>query len=91
MLWRRLKRWNLLMYGLNVIPPWFVLHLLLGLIFRGCFVIDEILILITVEKSGLGLLIFFIKGIRVLINWLIYDLFIENYFIGIIGFHLICS
>jgi len=30
--------------------------------FLGCFVIDEILVLITVEKSSLGLLIFFREG-----------------------------
>jgi len=29
-----------LMYDLNVILPWFVLHLLLGLIFHGGFAID---------------------------------------------------
>jgi len=57
-----LKRWSLLMSGLNVILPWFLLRLLLGLMFRGCFVIDGILVLITVEKSGLRLLIFFVKG-----------------------------
>jgi len=45
---RKLKTWGLLMYDLNVILPWFVLHLLLGLMFRGCFVIDRILVLITV-------------------------------------------
>jgi len=39
--------------------------------FLGCFVIDGILVLITVEKSSLGLLIFFVKGMRVLISWLI--------------------
>jgi len=50
---------------------WFVLRLLLGLMFCGCFVIDGILVLITVGKSGLGLLIFFVKGMRVLISWLI--------------------
>jgi len=68
MLWRELKRWGLLMYGLNVILPWFVLHLVLGLTFRGCFVIDEILVLISVGKSGLGLLLFFLKGMCVLIS-----------------------
>ena len=26
MLWRKLKRWDLLMFGLNVILPWFVLR-----------------------------------------------------------------
>ena len=31
---------------------------MLGLMFCGCFVIDGILVLITVEKSSLGLLIF---------------------------------
>ena len=36
--------------------------------FLGCFVIDEILVLITVEKLGLRLLIFFVKGMRVLIS-----------------------
>ena len=58
MLWRKFKRWDLLMYALNVILPCFVLRLLLGLLFRGCFVIDGILVLIVVEKSSLGLLIF---------------------------------
>jgi len=58
-------------YGLNVIMPWFVLHLLVGLMYRGCFVIDGSLLLITVAKSGLGLLIFFVKGMRELISWLI--------------------
>jgi len=59
------------MFDLNMILPWFVLHLLLGLMFRECFVIDEILVLITVGKSSLGLLIFFVKAMRVLISWLI--------------------
>jgi len=54
----------------NVTLHWFVLRLLLGQMFLGCFVINEILVLITVEKSGLGLLIFFLKGMRVLISWL---------------------
>ena len=54
----------------NVTLHWFVLRLLLGQMFLGCFVINEILVLITVEKSGLGLLIFFVKGMRVLISWL---------------------
>ena len=91
MLWRKLKRWGLLivMYGLNVIMSWFVLRLLLGLMFYECFVIDEILVLITMGKSGLGFLI--LKGMCVLISWLIYDLFLENYFIGITNFHLVCS
>ena len=39
--------------------------------FCGCSVIDEILVLITVEKSGLGLLIFFVKEMCALISWLI--------------------
>jgi len=55
------------MYGLNVILSWFVLCLLLGLMFCGCFVIDEILVLNTVGKSSLGLLIFFVKGMHMLI------------------------
>ena len=46
----------------NVILLWFVLHLLLGKMFLGCFGINEILILITVEKSGLELIIFFRDG-----------------------------
>jgi len=46
-----LKRWGLLMYGLNVILPWFVLRLLLGLMFHRCFVIDGILVLIIVGKQ----------------------------------------
>jgi len=58
------QRWGLLMSDLNVIFPWFVLHLLLGLMFR-------LLVLIIVGKSDLGLLIFFVKGMRVLISWLI--------------------
>ena len=41
------------MHDLDVILPWFVLHLLVGLMFHGCFVIDEILVLITVRKTGL--------------------------------------
>ena len=69
MLWRKLKRWCLLMSGLNVILLWFVLHFLLGQMFLGCF--DGILVLITVEKLGLGLLIFFVKGMCLLISWLI--------------------
>ena len=68
MLWRKLKRWGLLMYDLNVILPWFMSRLLLGLMFRGCFTIDGILVLITVGKSGLGLLILFVKGMRVMIS-----------------------
>ena len=55
----------------NVILPWFVLRLLLGLMFCGCFVIGRILVLITVGKSGLGLLIFFVKEIHMQISWLI--------------------
>ena len=79
------------MFGLNVILPLSVMCLLLGLmLFCGCVIIDEILVLITVGKSGLGLLIFFVKGMRVLISWLIYDLFIDDHFIDIIDFHLVC-
>jgi len=58
------------MYDLNAILPWFVLHLLLGLMFRGCFIIGGTLVLITVGKSSLGLLIFFVKGMRVRMRWL---------------------
>ena len=57
------------MSGWNVTLPWFVVRLLLGQMFLGCFVIDEILVLITMKKSGLGLLMFFVKGMRVLISW----------------------
>ena len=71
MLWRKLKKWDLLMSGLNMILIWFVLRLLLGLMFRVCFVIDEILVLISVGQLGLGLLIFFVKRMCVLISWLI--------------------
>ena len=62
MLWRKLKRWGLLMSDLNVIFPWFVLR---------CFIINGILVVITVGKSGLGLHIFSVKGMCVLISWLI--------------------
>jgi len=47
------------------------MSLLLGLMLCWCFVIDEILVLITVGKLGLGLFIFFVKGMYVLISWLI--------------------
>ena len=65
---------------------WFVMHFLLGQMFLECY---EMFVLIIVEKLGLGLLIFFVKEMCVRINLLIYDLFIENLFIGIIGFHLV--
>ena len=91
MLWKKFKRWDLPMFGLNVILSWFVLRLLLKLMFRGCFVIDEILVLITVGQSGLVLLIFFVRGIHVLISWPIYGSFIDNHLIYIIDFHLVCS
>ena len=71
MLWRKLKRWGLLMSGWNMILLWFVWCLLLGLMFLGCFIINGILVLVTVGKSGLGLLIFFVKEMHVLISWLI--------------------
>ena len=70
MLWRKLKRWILIMYGLNVILPWLVVHLLLRQMFLDCFVIDGILVLITVGKLVLRLLIFFVKGMCVGISWL---------------------
>ena len=56
------------MSGWNVILLWFVLRLLLGQMFLGCFRIDGILVLITVGKSSLGLLIFFVKGMCMLIS-----------------------
>jgi len=71
MLLRKLRSWDLLMFGWNVTRSWFVLRLLLGQMFLWCFVIDWILVLITVEKSSLGLLIFFVKGMCVLISGLI--------------------
>jgi len=49
---KKLKLWVLLVYGLNVILPWFVLHLLLGLMFLGFFVIGGTIVLITVRKPG---------------------------------------
>ena len=42
---RKFKRWDLLMSGLNVILPWFVLCLLLRLMFCRCFVIDRIVVI----------------------------------------------
>ena len=51
MLWRKLKKWGLLVSGLNVILPWFVMRLLLGLMFCGCFVIDGILVLILWDNQ----------------------------------------
>jgi len=45
------QRWGLLMSGWNMILFWFVLRLLLGLMFLGCFVIDGILVLITVGNQ----------------------------------------
>jgi len=63
---KKLKRWVLLVYGLNVILPWFVLHLLIGLMFLEFFVIGGTLALIIVGKSGLGFLTFFVKGVHVL-------------------------
>jgi len=45
-----------------------MLRLVLRLMFRGCFVINGILILIFVEQLGLGLLIFFVKGTCVLVS-----------------------
>jgi len=45
------QKWVLLVYGLIVILPWFVLHLLLGLMFLGCFVIGGTLVLNTAENQ----------------------------------------
>jgi len=39
------------MSDLKVILSWFVLTLLLELMFRGCFVIDKILVLIMWENQ----------------------------------------
>jgi len=50
MLWRKLKRWDLLISSWNVILLWFVLCLLLGQMFLECFVINRILVLISVAK-----------------------------------------
>ena len=41
-LWRKFKRWGLLMFGWNVILFWFMLRLLLGPMFLECVVIDGI-------------------------------------------------
>ena len=62
MLWRKLKRWSLLMFGLNMILPWFVLRLLVWLMFRECFIIDGILVFITVGKSSLWVTHIFCEG-----------------------------
>jgi len=43
MLWKILKSWVLLMSSSNVTLSWFVLCLLLGQMFFGCFVIDDCL------------------------------------------------
>jgi len=67
---KKIKRWVLLVYGLNVIMSWFVLHLLLGLMFLGFLIIGGTLVLITVGKSGLGFPTFFVKGMHVLTNFL---------------------
>jgi len=73
-----------------VILLWFVLRLLLGQMFLGCFVIDGMLVLITVGKLGLQLLIFREGNVCAdkLANL---GFFIENLFFGITGFHLVCS
>jgi len=68
-----------------------VLHLLLGLMFLGFFVIGETLTLIIVGQLGLGFLTFFVKGMHVLTNLLTYGLLIENNVIGILGFHIVFS
>ena len=59
---------NVVWLGLNVVLLWFVLRLLLRLMFCECFVINRILVLITIGKSSLELLIFFVKEIHVLIS-----------------------
>ena len=55
----KLKRWVLLVYDLNVILPWFVLHLLLWLRFLGFFIIGGTLAFISMGKSDVGFLTFF--------------------------------
>ena len=59
--------------------------------FTRFLVIDGTLALIIVGKSRLGFLTFFVKEMYALTNLLTWDLFIENNFIGIIGFHLVFS
>ena len=60
MLWRKLKMGLTKVWlDYDFVLPWFVLHLLLGLI----------LVLIIVGKSCLRLLIFFMKEMRVLVSW----------------------
>ena len=76
MLLNKLKRWVLLVDGLDVILSWFVLHFLPWLMFIGCSVIGVTLVLTTVKKSGLGFLTFFVKGMHVVINFVTYALFI---------------
>jgi len=83
----KLKRWVLLVYGLNVILSWFVLYLILELTFLEFFIIGGTLVLL----SGLRFFTFFVKRMHVLTSLLTYGLFIENNFIGIIGFHLVFS
>jgi len=50
------------MFGWNVIMIWFMLRLQLGLMSLGCFVIDEILALITVGKIRFKVTHFFREG-----------------------------
>jgi len=45
---------------LNILYHYFIIS--------GCFIIDEIFILIIIEKLGLGLFISFVKRIRVRIR-----------------------
>jgi len=68
MLLNKFKRWVLLVYDLNVILSWFVLHFLLGLMLLGCF--SGTLVLTTMRISRLGFPTFFVKGMHVLINLL---------------------
>ena len=74
-----------------MILPWFVLLLLLELMFLGFFIIGGTKALIIMEKSDLEFLTFFVKAMLALTSLLTYILFIENNFIGIIGFHLVYS
>jgi len=68
MLWRKFKRWGLLA---NIWLECDSNLVCVTFIARTNSVIDGILVLITIGKSGLGLLIFFVKEMCVLISWLI--------------------
>ena len=67
---KKLKRWLFLIYGLNVILPWFVILLLLGLLFLRFFIIGGKNVLIIMGKSNLRFLTFCVKAMLLLTNLL---------------------